>query len=208
MKKFKIEGVERIRAGTYKVYVDAGKDGELRIIVYPGGNMSVLSNGPVAWLQDDISSVHQKQVLLAVKRASNETENPIAAQKKILSDTQFYALRNFHDHIAGTNIGPKAYAAKKRNGPFSGKDLSTWSALEKRGFVVSAGRQEVTSGVHHRWVMPTFEITEKGRAAYAHDLALRELHPNPITSKNVIVSAAIIGGLVAFVQIVKGPWFT
>lgn len=66
VKKFKVEGVEFVRADTYKVYVDLGKEGKIRIVVYPGDKMMVLSDGPVQWLQTDLSSAQQRQVVKAI----------------------------------------------------------------------------------------------------------------------------------------------
>lgn len=65
--RFKVEDVEFVRSETYKVYVDAGKDGKLRVVVYPGDKMSVLSSGPVQWLEDDLSADQKKKVLKAIK---------------------------------------------------------------------------------------------------------------------------------------------
>lgn len=65
--KFKIEGVEFVRTDTYKVYVDAGKEGKLRVVIYPGDKMSVLSDGPVQWLEHDLSGDQRKKLLKAVK---------------------------------------------------------------------------------------------------------------------------------------------
>ena len=66
-KKFKILDVEYVRAETYKVYADAGRDGPLRIIVYPNW-MQVFNNNPnLKFFQSDLSSTQQTQVLKAVK---------------------------------------------------------------------------------------------------------------------------------------------
>jgi hypothetical protein len=66
-KKFKIEHVEFVRSDTYKVSVDLGKEGRIRIVVYPGNKMQVLSDGPLQWLQDDLSSAQQKQIVKAIE---------------------------------------------------------------------------------------------------------------------------------------------
>jgi hypothetical protein len=67
---FTVRSVERIREGTYKVSVDLGRDGEIRVIVYPEPlPMQVLSDGPVQWLESDLSSAQKKKIMSAVAAA-------------------------------------------------------------------------------------------------------------------------------------------
>lgn len=70
-KAFRVVGVERIREGTAKVYVDAGRDGELWVTVYPDPlPMRVFSaSSNVQWLESDLTDAQRKQVRLAASRA-------------------------------------------------------------------------------------------------------------------------------------------
>ena len=65
---FKIETIERIRECTYKVYVDRGKAGKLRIVVYPGTCMQVLSDDAVIWLQSDLTDAQQTKIRHAIDK--------------------------------------------------------------------------------------------------------------------------------------------
>ena len=67
---FTIRSVEHVREGTYKVYIDLGRDGEIRVIVYPSPlPMQVLSDGPVQWLESDLSEAQRKKIMSAVAAA-------------------------------------------------------------------------------------------------------------------------------------------
>jgi hypothetical protein len=66
-KKFKVEHVEQVRPETYQVTVNAGKEGTLRINVYPGNQLAIFSDSNVQWLTSDLSDAQLKQVLNAVK---------------------------------------------------------------------------------------------------------------------------------------------
>lgn len=70
-KAFRVVGVERIRERTAKVYVDAGRDGELWVTVYPDPlPMRVFSaSSNVQWLESDLTDAQRKQVRLAASRA-------------------------------------------------------------------------------------------------------------------------------------------
>lgn len=75
---FIVRDVEFIREGTYKVYVNLGKEGEIRVIVYPEPlPMQVLSDGAVRWLESDLSSQQKRKVLAAVAKATRRMKpNP------------------------------------------------------------------------------------------------------------------------------------
>jgi len=70
-KAFRVVGAERVREGTAKVYVDAGRDGELWVTVYPDPlPMRVFSpSSNVQWLQSDLTDAQRKLVRLAASRA-------------------------------------------------------------------------------------------------------------------------------------------
>lgn len=73
---FIVRSVERIREGTYKVSVDLGRDGEIRVIVYPDPlPMQVLSDGPVQWLESDLSSAQRKKITAAVTATKKMNPN-------------------------------------------------------------------------------------------------------------------------------------
>ena len=68
-KTFKIEGVEKVREGTYRFYVDAGKEGSLRVIVYPDPlPMQVLGAGNIQYLESDLTDAQKKKLRDAAKK--------------------------------------------------------------------------------------------------------------------------------------------
>jgi hypothetical protein len=68
-KQFVIKSVERVREGTYKFFVDAGRDGEFRIIVYPGSlPMQVFGPGEGQWLERDIDENNLDKLRKEVKK--------------------------------------------------------------------------------------------------------------------------------------------
>lgn len=68
--KFVVRAVEKVRDDTHKITVDAGRDGELRIYVYPNNTMQILSNGAVQWLEADLTPKQRAMVLKAADRTS------------------------------------------------------------------------------------------------------------------------------------------
>lgn len=68
--KFKIESVEFVRQGTYKVYINLGKEGSIRVIIYPSGPAAVLSDGPVKGLASDLSDNHMSKIRTAIRKFS------------------------------------------------------------------------------------------------------------------------------------------
>jgi len=68
-KQFKIVDREKVREGTYKFTIDAGRDGELRVIVYPDPlPMAVFSPGEGQWLQSDLTESQQQRLRREAKR--------------------------------------------------------------------------------------------------------------------------------------------
>lgn len=68
--RFKITSVEIVRDGTYKLCIDAGKDGNLRVLSYPTGPLMILSDTGVQWLDCDLSDKQRTIITRAVKRAA------------------------------------------------------------------------------------------------------------------------------------------
>lgn len=72
LKKFRLIDSEKVREGTYKFTVDAGRDGELRVIVYPEPSpMSVFGSGSIQWLEADLSDKQRQLLRREVARLSN-----------------------------------------------------------------------------------------------------------------------------------------
>lgn len=63
----KILDKEKLREGTVKFTIKVQKK-ELRVIVYPGVVMQVLSDDGVSWLQSDLSEKDQKKLISEYKK--------------------------------------------------------------------------------------------------------------------------------------------
>lgn len=64
----KILDKEKLREGTVKFTIKVRKNGQLRVIVYPGVPMQVLSDDGAMWLQSDLSEKDQKKLLAEYKK--------------------------------------------------------------------------------------------------------------------------------------------
>ena len=70
---FTVRSVELERPGIYKAYIDHGRDGELRVVVYPNGHMQVFGKDSIQWLQSDLTQKQQDRIMVAVRKAKSKT---------------------------------------------------------------------------------------------------------------------------------------
>ena len=81
-KKFKITGVEFVRTGTHKVYIETAEFGDIRVIVYPSPlPMRVLSSNDLQLLESDLTEAQQKMIRAAVKKVAGEQAHRNPASK-------------------------------------------------------------------------------------------------------------------------------
>jgi hypothetical protein len=81
-KKFKITGVEFVRTGTHKVYIETSTLGDIRVIVYPSPlPMRVLSSNDLQLLETDLTEAQQKMIRAAVKKVAGEQAHRNPAPK-------------------------------------------------------------------------------------------------------------------------------
>lgn len=66
--RLKVESVESLRLGTFKVHCTVGKQQCIRVVVYPGNvPMLVIGDDGVQWLESDLTA-HQRSVIINAVR--------------------------------------------------------------------------------------------------------------------------------------------
>jgi len=81
-KPWSINGMERVRDGTYKFFVTTDTGESLRVVVYPGGRMQVLGDGPDQWFQSDLPEAFQKELGEKVPGSASVNRNPGRSTRK------------------------------------------------------------------------------------------------------------------------------